>query len=122
MVFDASNKIAVKCAKCGEYNIVDVDIFNLKETMEAKCRCGENMFKVKRIKKDLVFDINCIACENIHRFKFRLLDLMTKPLNIIICPISGMEIAFVGKDKNVKDIMAQYNNDILELLKALGIM
>lgn len=122
MVFDASNKIAVKCVECGEYNIVDLDIFNLNETMEAKCRCGANMFKVKRIKKELVFDISCVACENVHRFKFKLSDLMTKPLNIISCPVSGMEIAFVGKDENVKDVVERYNNDMLELLKALGIV
>lgn len=121
MIINTSCKIAVKCSNCGEYNIADVDIFKLKEPMSIKCNCNQVIYKVKKINKTLIFDISCIGCENIHRYKFKINDLMSSQVNIISCPNSGMEIAFIGNESNVKGIIEKYKNDMIELLKALGI-
>ncbi|QCX33404.1 hypothetical protein FDN13_06600 [Caloramator sp. E03] len=121
MIINTSCKIAVRCSNCGEYNIADVDIFKLKEPTGIKCECGQVPYKVKKINKTLIFDISCIGCENIHSYKFKIRDLMSNQINIISCPNSGIEIAFIGNESYVEGIVEKYRNDMIELLKALGI-
>lgn len=101
MILNASNKIAVKCSSCGEYNLSDINIFKIKEPLSIKCSCGQTLYSVKKVKEDIVFDITCLACEEIHSYRYKIRELLTKRINIISCSVSGMEIAF-GKRKGCR--------------------
>jgi hypothetical protein len=122
MVLNASSKIAVKCSECGKYNIVDINIFKLRIPTSVRCDCGHRMFKACVINNDLVLDIDCIACEKQHNYKYKLKSVLEKPISIISCPATGMEIAFLGKDCYVDDVIKRYMDDMFELLKHLGII
>lgn len=120
MVLDASSKIAVKCSKCGKYNIIDLNFFKLNTSTSMKCCCGQKMITAYVHKGILVLNIECIACDKPHEYRFKLNDIMEKPLNIISCPNAGMEIAFLGKDSYVEEVVDKYMDDVYELLKYLG--
>jgi DNA-directed RNA polymerase subunit RPC12/RpoP len=120
MVLDASSKVAVKCSDCGKYNIADINIFALKAKTSCTCSCGHKILKMWIDKDDIFFEINCIACDKKHRYKFKLKEIIEKPLNIISCPDTGMEIAFVGRENYVDDVVKRYMDDLYELLKELG--
>lgn len=122
VILNASCKIAVKCSECGKYNIKDINIFKLKVPTSVRCSCGHSMFKGHVRDGELLLDIDCIACEKQHNYRYKIKDLLDRPLNIISCPKTGMEIAFLGKDSNVDDIVKQYMDDMYELLKFLGII
>lgn len=122
MILNASSKIAVKCGECGKYNVIDINIFELKIQTSLRCSCGHRMFRAGVAKGELILDIDCIACEKEHSYRFKLKDLLERPLNIISCPSTGMEIAFLGKDCYVDDVVKRYMDDMFELLKALGVV
>lgn len=122
MVLNASSKIAVKCSECGKYNTMDLNIFKMKIPTSQICDCGHSVFKGQISKSQLIFYIDCIACEKQHKYRFKLKDLMERPVNIMSCPITGMEVAFLGKDDCVDDIVVRYMNDTHELLKSLGVI
>lgn len=122
MILDASSKIAVKCSECGKYNIIELNIFNLKMTTSHRCSCGHRMLKTSISKAEIIFEIGCIACDRIHIYRYKLKDILDKPLNIISCPETGMEIAFQGKESYVEDIVRRYMDDMAEILKYLGII
>jgi DNA-directed RNA polymerase subunit RPC12/RpoP len=122
MVFNASNKLAVKCSECGKYNVVDINLFKIKIPTSTRCDCGHKMFKAYLNNNDIVLDIDCIACEKQHSYRFKVKDVIERPINIISCPITGMEIAFLGKEGYVDDIVKRYMDDMYELLKFLGVI
>lgn len=122
MVFDASSKIAVKCSKCGKYNIIDLNIFNLKSKREFNCSCGQTLLSAHINKKELITDINCIACENKHSYRFKIREVVEGKINIITCPYNGMEIAFLGKNERVDSFVKRYMDDMYQLLKYLGVV
>lgn len=122
MLLNASNKIAVKCSECGKYNIVDLNIFRLDNSHNKCSNCGHRMFKSSVANGEFNLSIDCVACEKEHSYKFKLRDILEKQINIISCPLTGMEIAFLGKESSVDDIVKRYMEDMFELLTSLGII
>jgi hypothetical protein len=122
MVLNASSKIAVKCSECGKYNITHLNFFKLNIPTRIRCSCGQKMIMAKISNSALDLNIECIACEKTHSYRFKLKDVLEKPLNIISCPNTGMEIAFLGKDSYVEEIVDRYMDDVCELLKYLGVI
>lgn len=122
MVIDTTGKIAVKCSKCGTYSIVDIDLFKLKEPGSFHCKCGHRILGANVARGELRLEIDCIACEKPHAYRFKLKRVIKQPMNIICCPTIGMEIAFLGRDYRVNDFVKKYMDDILELLKSLGVV
>jgi hypothetical protein len=120
MVLNAFSRIAVKCSECGKYNIVDLNIFKIKIPTSVRCDCGHRMFKAHICKSQLILDIDCIACEEQHNYSFRLKEVVKSGVDIISCPLTGMEIAFLGKDVFVDDIVNRYIDDMKELLNSIG--
>lgn len=122
MLLNASSRIAVKCSECGKYNIVDLSIFKLKIPTSHRCDCGHKMFKAYVNKSQLIMDIDCIACEKQHSYRFKLKEIMELPISIISCPITGIEIAFLGNDDYVSDIVKRYMEDMQEIFKSFGVI
>lgn len=122
MILNASSKIAVKCSECGKYNIIDINFFKLKVPTSLRCSCGHKMLKARILKTELLVEIDCIACDKVHIYRYKLKDILEKPLNIISCPVTGMEIAFLGKENYVDDVVKKYMDDMFELFKFLGII
>lgn len=120
MVLNTYSRLAVKCSECGEYNIVDLNIFKIKIPTSVRCDCGHRIFKAQVYKSQLILDIDCIACDEHHNYGFRLKKVVKSQVDIISCPLTGMEIAFLGKDVFVDDIVNRYLDDMKELLKSLG--
>lgn len=122
MLLNASNKLAVKCSRCGKYNITDINIFKLKNHSSICSECGHEMYRANIVKGELVLSVDCIACEKEHSYRFKLKEALERPLNIISCPLTGMEIAFLGNEASVDDIVKRYMEDMFELLSSLGII
>jgi DNA-directed RNA polymerase subunit RPC12/RpoP len=122
MILNASGKIAVKCSECGKYSIIDINMFKLKTQTSYYCECGHKILNAGIAKDELVLDIGCIACDSIHNYRFKLRNIMKQSINIISCPVTGMEIAFLGKEYHVNDFVKRYMDDMFELLKSLGII
>lgn len=122
MILNASNKIAVKCSGCGKYNVADFNIFNLKDNNNIRCTCGKVIIMIGFNATDVILKLGCIACDSYHVFTVKRKDILEKNINILSCPVSGMEIAFFGKTPYIDDIIEKYMNDMLNLLKFIGVV
>lgn len=122
MILGTSERIAAKCSACGKYNIMDINIFNMKIPTSLRCVCGNKILETYVKKGEFNLEMNCITCETNHRYKFKVKDIVEKNINIVTCPTTGMELAFIGKDSYVDDIVKRYMDDMLELLTNLGLL
>ncbi|KMT22810.1 hypothetical protein [Clostridium cylindrosporum] len=122
MILNASNKIAVKCSECGKYNVSDFNMFNLKVNNTIRCNCNKDIVLIGFNATDIILKISCIACDNYHIYNIKRKDILEKNINIVACPDSGMEIAFFGKTPYIDDIIEKYMNDMLNLLKFIGVV
>lgn len=122
MILNASNKIAVKCNECGKYNVSDFNIFSLKEQNIIKCECGNELVLIGFNDVDIILRVKCIACDTDHIFKVSRKTVLEKNINILTCPNTAMEIAFFGKTPYIDDIIEKYMDDMLNLLKHIGIV
>ncbi|MCX7951587.1 MAG: hypothetical protein N2594_06505 [Clostridiales bacterium] len=122
MIMDSSIKAAVKCSECGKYTSFYINLFEAKQPTSRRCNCGNVVFKVCVTKGEIDIQIPCIACGDIHKYKIKVKDVIDKSVNILSCPISGMEIAFLGKEYFVDDMVQRYMEDMFELLTHLGVI
>ncbi|MCX7695988.1 MAG: hypothetical protein N2Z71_09820 [Caloramator sp.] len=122
MIMDSSIKAAVKCSECGSYTSFHINLFEAKRPTSRRCSCGNIVLKVSATKGEVDIDIPCIACGETHRYKYKIKDLIDKSVNILACPVCGMEIAFLGKEYLVDDMVNRYMDDMLELLTHLGVI
>lgn len=122
MVVVPGYTIAVKCSECGRYKVFDVDMFKLKISTNIMCSCSKKIINAWIKKGEIYLDINCIVCDRIHSYKFKLKEVIyEKPLTILSCPQTGMEIAFIGKADRVNGLVERYMGDMYELLEYLGV-
>lgn len=122
MIVNTLNKIAVKCSECSKYTVADLNLFKLKVPTNVMCECGNSIFKVYIKDNKLIININCIACDDNHSYVFNMKDIIKKQLLILSCPVTGMEIAFLGKGNYVDKVVDRYMVDMYELLNYLGII
>lgn len=124
MLFDTNFSAAVRCAHCGKLIIRNISLFNLsKESLhEESCECGKPIFGIKSSdSKTFRIYINCIACGKEHLFVFNSRQVLSEKVKILGCPNSGLDIAFAGNRKLVREMAAKYQKDLQELIKVLEV-
>lgn len=122
MLFDTNISAAVRCKYCGKLIIRDISLFNLsKESLhEESCDCGKKLFKIKSgDSKTFCIYIDCIACDKEHLYVFNSRQVLSEKVKILGCPNSGLDIAFVGNRKLVREVALKYQKDLQELIKVL---
>jgi ribosomal protein S27E len=124
VLFDTNISAAVRCNHCGKLVIKDISLFNLsKDSLhEEYCECGKMLFRIKSSDtKSFRVYINCIACDKEHLYSFNSRQVLSKKVKILECPSSGLEIAFVGNRKLVREVAMKYQKDLQELIKVLEV-
>lgn len=124
MLFDMNISAAIKCKSCGKLNIIDISLFDLssKELYQQSCDCGTSILKVKSNDcKNFRIFISCLGCDKEHLYIFNSRQVLSEKVKILTCPISRMDIAFVGNRKLVRELVMQHERDLQELINVLGI-
>jgi ribosomal protein S27E len=124
VLFDTNISAAVRCKHCGKLVIKDISLFNLpKDSLhEEFCECGNNLFRIKSSgSKAFHVYISCIACEKEHMYVFNSRQVLSEKMKILGCPNSGLDIAFVGNKKLVREVAIKYQKDLQELIKVLEV-
>lgn len=124
MLFDTNISAAVRCKHCGKLVIRDISLFNLsKDSLyEEYCECGNKLFGIKSSdSKAFRVYINCIACDKEHLYAFNSRQVLSEKMKILGCPNSGLDIAFVGNKKLVREVAIKYQKDLQELIKVLEV-
>jgi len=123
MVYDTNISISVRCAKCGSFIVDDMSFFQLKNgnTVCTRCRCGEVVAKVKsRDFKTFHVVIPCFVCGKEHKYVFKWESLPCEKVKILSCPSSLLDLAFIGGQKPIRNLVRKRQKDIKELFEALS--
>lgn len=122
MLFDTNICTAVKCLNCGSLVIKDVSLFDLYKSggHEDVCACGKTILKIKSNDcKTFCVYIPCAACEKEHLYIFNSRQVLSKKIKILGCPVSHVDLAFIGNRLLVREVAEKYERDLQELINVL---
>lgn len=123
MLIDTYVTIAYKCSSCGSFAFFNISLFNLLHARERRfsCRCGKSGVCIsKEGLKDFKVKTPCIGCGNEHKFILERKDVIHKDLNVFLCPATGMQQCFVGKDEQVRKKIDSIEEELDELIDMFG--
>lgn len=124
MLFDMNVSAAVKCACCGKLMNIEISLFDFSNSdlSQYKCECGTIILKIKSSDcKNFCVYIPCLACEKEHLYVFNSRQVLMEKVKILSCPLSSLDITFIGNKKLVKEITEKREKDFLELMNVLEI-
>lgn len=124
-VLDTNLLFAVRCANCGRIKFHSISTFDfmVSNKIELHCDCGCTELTVcLKDNRTIFVEIPCIACDSVHTYRYNLKDILRRRVTVICCSETDFELCFLGKDKDIKDIVYKYQEDINELMNELGLM
>ncbi|MGI5997163.1 MAG: hypothetical protein ACOX89_00715 [Lutispora sp.] len=123
MVFDANISVSVRCKRCGRFIVGDMSFFQMKNGRQVcvKCECGEVVAKVKsRDFKTFHVLIPCLICGKDHKFIYTWKSVPWEKVKMLSCPSSSYDIAFIGGQDPIKNLVAKRQKDMEELIEVLS--
>ena len=124
MVLEAKQTtLAYRCPHCGAGVMSAVGIFSLTaDMMKLKCPCGKSELEVVYSREGKVrLKVPCIVCPGGHSYTVSKNIFFGRDLFVLPCPISDVNIAFMGETNAVKAELSRTELELLELLEENGI-
>ncbi len=115
--------VAYRCPKCGAIVRSMVGVFGLSADMlRLKCPCGgSEMTVVYTPDKKVRMTVPCFLCPNPHNYTVSSAVFFDRDRFVFACPYSGVDIAFIGSEANVDEMVSEANAALAEMLGEEGI-
>jgi hypothetical protein len=99
MLIETVASFVLRCAKCGQLNMVAQSVFRLhKENHEAECVCGHPLVRLSYTKKNMLrFEVMCFWCEAWHYNDFSFSNFNRQSVTTLYCPDTGIELGYSGQ-------------------------
>lgn len=112
--------IAFRCPVCGTAIVGDLNLFVLGgQELSLSCKeCGEESpaLTAKLTKSGKIsFIIPCLTCPNPHHFTVETTVLFSRDLFILQCPLTALDLCFVGTQEKVEEALEENRKQLLEL-------
>lgn len=123
MLIDTRVTIAYKCSICGSFNFANISLFKLLHQKEhiLKCECSRSQAIIKTDKSsELRVFTPCIGCGDRHLYAVNFKDIIRRDVNIFICPKTGIEHCFIGKDEVVRKAIDKLEGEQDKLIDMFG--
>ncbi len=123
MLIDTVATIAYRCSICGSFNFTSMSLFELRRQKEYvfTCDCRKSQAVVKADKPDTLSVLTpCIGCGESHLYTMEYKNIILEDVNIFICPRTGIEHCFVGKDEDLRKTIDKLEREQDKLIDALG--
>lgn len=120
---DTNILIAIKCPNCGRMNFHNISLFKLFHSLKSDlcCSCGKREASVSlKDNKTMIIDISCLVCGVNHTYIYSLKDLLKRKVTVICCDDTGFELCFMGREKDVRNLVSKYQENLYLLLGELG--
>ncbi len=110
--------LAYRCPACGGVVTSMVGAFSLSGNMfRLKCSCGGSHMTVEKTndgKMRLI--VPCMVCSSDHSYIISNEVFFDSDVFVIGCSMSGIDICFIGKEKQVEDAILRSNEEIIEMV------
>ncbi len=123
MLIDTNVTIAYKCYSCGTFDFFNTSLFkflNEKENI-LTCRCNNSRITiVSDNARKFKLCAPCMGCGSEHTFVISKKDILSKCVNVMYCPETGMQQCFIGKDEDVRKKIDSLERELDEIINLLG--
>lgn len=111
--------LAYRCPHCGSVPTSIVGAFSLSgDLFKLKCSCGHSHLTVEKTREDkLRLTVPCIVCPQPHSYILSKNVFFGSDIFVIPCSLCGIDICFIGKEREVASAVVRSND---EILKSLG--
>ena len=110
--------LAYRCPACGGVVTSMVGAFSLSGNMfRLKCDCGGSHMTVEKTndgKMRLI--VPCLVCATPHSYIVSNKVFFDSDIFVIGCSMSGVDICFFGKEKELSEAIIRSNNELIELV------
>lgn len=138
MILDFTKFCAYICPICAESSIKQLNIFDFSgsNSIALNCAddtCRENCVNISKYNDKHKIEIVCPVCGESHVFNIKKNTLWSRPSLSLKCPVSGINIFFVGtkqgvtdavkKQQHIFDDMRMHNSEInlvLEIIECIN--
>ena len=83
--------------------------------------CEKNSLRVSRQKKGIKVEIYCNSCEQYRKFNFTLKSLTRPGGHHIYCSECGLELGYLGSERDVKKTVLRHRQEVEILIKEMGL-
>ncbi len=110
--------VAYRCPECGASVMSLVGIFTLTADMiRLKCPCGQSELEMIYTKdKKVRLNVPCFLCPTPHSYLISTQMFFDRDIFALPCSYSGVDICFIGKQKNVQEAMEASEKELMEML------
>lgn len=124
MVINTKTVLALSCIHCGQTNFYNISAFSFsgKKRLVFSCSCGQNTVSISSIKhKRFVLKIQCDMCELEHAYYLKYKELFCQNAFSLLCFETGLEIVFIGPEKQVMTKINHLEQEYSDLMRAEGL-
>lgn len=121
MLIDFKKSMAYICPFCSGITSKNIDIFDFsgKSAVGFQCSstgCREDCISIRQKASKYIVNIECPICGDSHSFSISADRFWAKKLMTLSCPISGIEIFFLGSKNDVEDALAEKAEDFSDFI------
>ena len=115
--------VAYRCPHCGTGVMSAVGMFSLAADMvKLKCTCGHSELELVYSKDGKIrVKVPCIICPNGHSYTVSRNIFFGRDVFLLPCPISDINICFMGNTDHVKAELSRTELELLQILEDNGI-
>lgn len=123
MLITTVTTLAIRCPECGALEFHNLSRFALsgRGKLQLKCSCGAFLLGVvNKSPGNYWLQIPCVFCETTHLREISGSRLWGKSIIYLSCPESGLELGFIGRGDEVKELAESLDNGLETLIDELG--
>ena len=115
--------VAYRCPHCGAGVLSAVGMFSLAADMvKLKCTCGHSELEMVYSKDGKVrIKVPCLICPNGHSYTVSKNIFFGRDVFLLPCPVSDINICFMGNTEHVKAELARTELELLQILEENGV-
>lgn len=115
--------VAYRCPHCGAGVLSAVGMFSLAADMvKLKCTCGHSELELVYSRDGKIrIKVPCIICPNGHSYTVSRNIFFGRDVFLLPCPISDINICFMGNVEHVKAELARTELELLQILEDNGV-
>ncbi len=115
--------VAYRCPHCGAGVLSAVGMFSLAADMvRLKCTCGKSELEMVYSKDGKIrLKVPCMICPNGHSYTVSRNIFFGRDVFLLPCPISDINICFMGNADHVKFELSRTELELLKILEENGI-
>lgn len=121
MLIDLKASMAYICPFCSDVTTRNINIFKFSGSDSVNFRCSHagcrtDCISVRKKNSKYIVNIDCPICGDKHSFTLSVDRFWSKKLLTLSCPVSGMEIFFLGGKKDVKDALEKKTDELADFI------